>query len=212
MSRALVALIALVAYAVAAFGWRSYLQVRRYGDSGLRLAPPPGLVPRVAHVGLIAAFGAAFVAPIWAMVADDAAAPGGSRSLVEGSVGSGTFVAGLLLVVVGGALTLVAQVQMGASWRVGVDEGEQTELVTSGLFASIRNPIFTSMLVAFTGLALLVPNVPSIVGLVIGAVALQVQVRSVEEPYLTRVHGAPYRRWASQAGRFLPGLGRLDPA
>jgi protein-S-isoprenylcysteine O-methyltransferase Ste14 len=212
MSRALVALIALVAYAVAAFGWRSWLQHRRYGDTGLRLVPPSGSVARLAHVGLIAAFAAAAVAPVWSLVAGDAAAPGGPRSWVEGATGTATFVAGLALVLVGGLLTLVAQVQMGASWRVGVDEAEQTDLVTGGLFASVRNPIFTSMIVAFAGLALLVPNVLALAGFVVGTVSLQVQVRRVEEPYLARVHGAPYRRWAARAGRFLPGLGRLDPA
>ncbi|MET9817324.1 MULTISPECIES: hypothetical protein [unclassified Streptomyces] len=39
---------------------------------------------------------------------------------------------------------------MGASWRVGVDVGERTALITGGPFAYVRNPIFTAM--AVTGL------------------------------------------------------------
>ena len=40
-------------------------------------------------------------------------------------------------------------------------------------------------------------------------VGIQLQVRLVEEPYLSRVHGVRYQAYAARAGRFLPGLGRL---
>ncbi|MGY5883100.1 hypothetical protein [Modestobacter lacusdianchii] len=40
-------------------------------------------------------------------------------------------------------------------------------------------------------------------------VAVQLQVRSIEEPYLRAVHGAAYLAFATRAGRFLPGIGRL---
>jgi protein-S-isoprenylcysteine O-methyltransferase Ste14 len=38
---------------------------------------------------------------------------------------------------------------------------------------------------------------------------MQMQVRLVEEPYLTSVHGYAYRRHAARTGRFLTGIGRL---
>jgi protein-S-isoprenylcysteine O-methyltransferase Ste14 len=38
--------------------------------------------------------------------------------------------------------------------------------------------------------------------------AMEIQVRFVEEPYLERVHGDAYRRYAARTGRFLPGIGR----
>jgi protein-S-isoprenylcysteine O-methyltransferase Ste14 len=56
-------------------------------------------------------------------------------------------------------------------------------------------------------LVLLVPNVLSIAALLILAVALEVQVRLVEEPYLHATHGSEYARYQSSFGRFLPGLG-----
>lgn len=211
MSRALLALVAIVAYAVVAFGWRSWLQVRRHGDTGLRLAPPPGSVARLSHLALLGSFALALAAPIAGLVAGEASAPAGIDSLVEGALGSVTLVAGVALVVVGAAITLVAQVQMGPSWRVGVDASETTELVTTGLFAVVRNPIFTSMLVGFAGLALLVPNALGLVGFALAVVALQLHVRVIEEPYLIASHGEPYRRWAGEVGRFLPGIGRLSP-
>ena len=98
---------------------------------------------------------------------------------------------------------------MGESWRIGVDEQERTELVTSGPFAVVRNPIFAAMLPASLGLALLVPNASRSSGSAALVLALEIQVRLVEEPYLLRVHGDAYRDYAARVGRFVPGLGRL---
>jgi protein-S-isoprenylcysteine O-methyltransferase Ste14 len=106
--------------------------------------------------------------------------------------------------------TFLAQMAMGASWRIGVDESERTELVTGGVFGLCRNPIYTFMVVAWIGFALLVPTWLSLASIPVGIVAFEVQVRLVEEPHLLRAHGEPYRVWASRVGRFLPGLGRLN--
>jgi protein-S-isoprenylcysteine O-methyltransferase Ste14 len=38
---------------------------------------------------------------------------------------------------------------------------------------------------------------------------MQVQVRAVEEPYLSLAHGEAYARYAARVGRFLPGVGRI---
>lgn len=40
-------------------------------------------------------------------------------------------------------------------------------------------------------------------------VALELQVRVVEEPYLLRTQGPEYASYALRVGRFLPGAGRL---
>jgi protein-S-isoprenylcysteine O-methyltransferase Ste14 len=115
---------------------------------------------------------------------------------------------GAALAVTGIALTLYAQIAMGSSWRIGVDESERTELVTHGPFALVRNPIFGAMLPTSLGLVLLVPNVVAVAGFVALVLALELQVRVVEEPYLFRVHGAVYRDYAGRVGRFVPGVGR----
>jgi protein-S-isoprenylcysteine O-methyltransferase Ste14 len=41
------------------------------------------------------------------------------------------------------------------------------------------------------------------------ALGVQLQVRSVEEPYLLGRHGQTYRDYARAVGRFVPWLGRL---
>src|SRR3546814_13468149 len=93
---------------------------------------------------------------------------------------------------------------MGSSWRVGVDPGEHTDLVTTGIFARVRNPIFTAMVITAAGLALVVANIVAVAGLAALIIALHIQVRAVAEPYLRERHGAAYPTHAPPTGRFLP--------
>ena len=62
------------------------------------------------------------------------------------------------------------------------------------------------------GLVLLVPSWVALVGFAGLVIALELQVRVVEEPYLLRAHGDRYRRYAADTGRFVPSIGRLRRA
>jgi protein-S-isoprenylcysteine O-methyltransferase Ste14 len=114
---------------------------------------------------------------------------------------------GLVVMAAGLALTLLAQSGMGASWRIGVDESDRTTLVTTGLYSCVRNPIFTGMCLFAAGVVLVWPNFVSAASLALLVLGIELQVRFVEEPYLQRVHGEAWRKWASRVGRFVPGVG-----
>ena len=105
--------------------------------------------------------------------------------------------------------TVAAQFAMGKSWRIGVDENDRTDLVTDGPFGVMRNPVFSAMIITGASLVLLVPNVVALVGFVALIVAIEIQVRLVEEPYLLRAHSPAYADYAARVGRFVPFLGRL---
>jgi protein-S-isoprenylcysteine O-methyltransferase Ste14 len=62
------------------------------------------------------------------------------------------------------------------------------------------------MIIAAIGLALMVPNPISIAGLVFLVIAIELQVRVVEEPHLRRLHGATYGDYCSHVGRFRPRI------
>ena len=194
------ALILYGLFAVVAFGWRTWLQWRRTGDTGLRMHAPPGTVQWWAKLGFIVALAAGVAAPLAGLLGLDPV-PALEKTLVQGL--------GAVVAVAGIAATAAAQWQMGASWRIGVDPDERTGLVTNGVFARVRNPIFTAMLLAAVGFALMVGNWVAIAGLLALIAALEVQVRAVEEPYLAATHGDAYRGYAATTGRFLPGVGRL---
>ncbi len=63
------------------------------------------------------------------------------------------------------------------------------------------------MVLASIGLALLVPNWMTVAALAVLVLGLERQVRSVEEPYLHRTHGASYQAYVAATGRFVPGVG-----
>jgi protein-S-isoprenylcysteine O-methyltransferase Ste14 len=192
----------LVFFALA-FGLRSFVHYRRTGATGfVGLSGRPGSAEWWGGVLFIAALVAGIAAPILQL-----ARVVGPYPLFDVSWARA---AGILLYLVGVAGTLWAQFAMGDSWRIGVDTGARTNLVAAGPFRWVRNPIFTAMSVATVGLALLVPNVVAVLAVIILAVGLEIHVRLVEEPYLTRTHGERYRRYAASAGRFLPGVGRME--
>lgn len=193
---------ALVLYVVALvvlFGVRSWIQLRRTGSTGfIGISGTPADAGWWGGVLFAAAMVLGLAGPLLA-VAD----------VVTADPPAAVQIAGLVLALAGFAATLAAQTGMGASWRIGVDPAERTDLVTNGVFAHVRNPIFTAMAAAQAGVVLMVPTWISVLALVALVAAVQLQVRAVEEPYLRSVHGGAYAAYAARAGRFLPGIGRL---
>jgi protein-S-isoprenylcysteine O-methyltransferase Ste14 len=173
-----------VAYALV---WRAVVHRRRAGDSGNRVFETTA-VGRVASLVIVVGHVVTLVAVL-----------GGDGPVAAVVVGA---------VVVLAALGFVgwAQRSMGDSWRMGTDPDERTELVTSGPFARVRNPIFTGMVVVLLGLAVVTWSWPAVVGAVLLAVGVELQVRGVEEPYLRRTHGTGYDDYLGRTGRFVPRL------
>ena len=199
---AVLALVVYVTFLAIVFMLRAWVQYRRTGDHGIRglahARPSEWMASGLIVSGVVLA-GMAPVADLLGVVR--------SSSETGGSWLQGT---GFGLSLFGAALVVVAQYQMGNSWRVGVDPRETTELMTDGLFAKVRNPIFTGVLLATAGFFAMVPNAVSAVASVCVVLGLQMQVRWIEEPYLTRIHGDRYVSYARAVGRFVPGVGRFE--
>jgi len=189
-------------YMALAFGLRTWVQIRRTGASGFKgIGGRPGSLEWTAGILFVVAVAIGVAAPVLDIA--------GVLEAVDPLDSAGLRWAGVAIFAAGLAGTLHAQLAMGESWRIGVDEAERTELVTEGPFALVRNPIFAAMLPTSLGLVLIVPNAAALAGLAALLLALEIQVRLVEEPYLLRIHGEAYRGYAARVGRFVPGLGRL---
>jgi protein-S-isoprenylcysteine O-methyltransferase Ste14 len=199
----LLALALYVAFIAVAFGLRITIQIRRTGSSGVhRLSGPPGSAEWLAGLGFLLALGLGLAAPLLALF--------GVVEPIAALDTTAVHVVGAALAVAGIVATFLAQLAMGASWRIGVDTEEHTALVTDGPFGLVRNPIFSAMLPATLGLVLLVPSWIALLAFVGLFVAIELQVRTVEEPYLFQMHGDAYADYAVQVGRFVPAVGRLD--
>ncbi|TFV47498.1 isoprenylcysteine carboxylmethyltransferase family protein [Blastococcus sp. TF02A-35] len=193
--------VALALYVVALvvlFGVRSWVQRRRTGSTGFKgISGTPAEAGWWGGVLFVAAIVLGLAGPLLAVTGTVPADPHPALAVV-----------GLVLTLVGFTATLAGQTGMGASWRIGVDEAERTDLVTTGVFAHVRNPIFTAMALAQVGMLLLVPTWLSLAALAALIAAVELQVRAVEEPYLRRVHGGAYVAYAARTGRFVPRVGR----
>jgi protein-S-isoprenylcysteine O-methyltransferase Ste14 len=162
----------------------------------IRIGRSPILVPPtpLAWAGQLALTFGLFAAPVGVAIGD------------EGSLGA----VGLGLLTLGVLGTVVAQAQMGRSWRAGVDPNEKTVLITGGLFSLVRNPIYVSMIAAGAGMALVVFNALTAVSAVAILLGSEILVRGVEEPYLRSVHGEAFESYAARTPRFI-GVRRARP-
>jgi protein-S-isoprenylcysteine O-methyltransferase Ste14 len=97
---------------------------------------------------------------------------------------------------------VLAQVQMGTAWRIGIDTEHKTALVAAGLFRFSRNPIFLGMLVQLLGLFLLQPDAVTLTVLTSAFLLISVQIR-LEEAHLMQQHGETYRSYAAKVRRWL---------
>ena len=201
------AVAALVLYCVSlflTFGVRIAIQVRRTGSTGVH-GLPEGAAPLERFAGglFVVSLAIGGLAPLLALL--DVLEP---VAALDGPVVN---TVGLVVAVTGIMLTFVAQLAMGDAWRIGVDPGERTELVTDGPFGLVRNPIYSAMIPTVLGLVLMVPNALALVAIAGLVTALELQVRLVEEPYLLRTHGKAYAEYAARVGRFAPGVGLIRP-
>ncbi|MGO4443660.1 isoprenylcysteine carboxylmethyltransferase family protein [Mycobacterium sp. 2YAF39] len=197
----IVAIALFAVFAALGFGWRSWVQRRRTGSTGFHgISGRPGSIEWSAGVGFIVSMAVAIFAPILQML--------GMVSPVSFLHAPWIQSTGTVIAVLGIAGTVYAQLDMGDSWRIGVDRNETTTLMRTGVFGWVRNPIFTAMVVFGLGFALITPNLVALVGFVLLVATIEAQVRAVEEPYLLATHGDAYRDYCASVGRFAPGVGR----
>jgi protein-S-isoprenylcysteine O-methyltransferase Ste14 len=200
ITMAAVALALYIVFGALALGWRCWMQWRRTGSTGFqRISVRVGLLGVAGGIGFIVAMVGGLTAPLLQLL--------GVVSPLHIRDHLWVNAAGLVLAGCGLAATLYAQLDMGESWRVGVDTSETTTLVRAGTFRLVRNPIFAAMLAFMLGETLLAPNPVAIAVFAIFVAAIEVSVRAVEEPYLLRIHGDDYRDYTASVGRFIPRIG-----
>ncbi|HWT00810.1 MAG TPA: isoprenylcysteine carboxylmethyltransferase family protein [Pyrinomonadaceae bacterium] len=110
--------------------------------------------------------------------------------------------AGVILLLTSLAWTVIAQSQMGESWRIGIDLEHRTPLVRKGVFGLSRNPIFLGMMLTLAGLFLVIPNALTLLTFATGVVLIQIQVR-LEEEFLAGAHGGEYAEYRRRVRRWI---------
>jgi protein-S-isoprenylcysteine O-methyltransferase Ste14 len=122
-----------------------------------------------------------------------------STRLFDGGIlrwlGGGSMAASIVVVA-------TSYLEMGASWRIGIDERAPGALVTSGLYRRSRNPIYLAADLFIAGSFLLNPTVTGLIYLLLTPAVLHAQIRR-EEAFLQAVHGQLYAAYAAATPRYL---------
>lgn len=109
---------------------------------------------------------------------------------------------GLVLMALGGGLTMLSQWAMRHSWKIGIPEQQDAPLVTSGLYAFSRNPIYVGMITALIGTVLAVPNVISVALALSAWISISYQIR-MEETHLSSAFGKAYGAYCQRVRRWI---------
>ncbi len=109
---------------------------------------------------------------------------------------------GFCVGMLGDLIFLLAVLQMKDSWRAGIPEQNETELVTTGIYRFSRNPAFLGFDFMYVGVLLMYGNLLTLGFSVFAMVMLHRQILQ-EERYLESVFGTAYLAYKEQVFRYL---------
>jgi protein-S-isoprenylcysteine O-methyltransferase Ste14 len=119
------------------------------------------------------------------------------HSLILGAIGALLFACGI-------ALAVWARLHLGRNWGMPMTQRAEPELVTSGPYRFVRHPIYSGLLIAMLGTAL----VNSLLGLIVVAVlvAYFYYCGTVEERNLAVTFPEAYPEYRSRTKMLIPFL------
>jgi protein-S-isoprenylcysteine O-methyltransferase Ste14 len=109
---------------------------------------------------------------------------------------------GVAFCMLGLVLFLFSLISFGKSFRVGIDEEHPGALVTTGVFAISRNPIYTAFGLILLGIFLIFPNWILLLYFVVGIWLFNRQVLR-EEDSLKKIYGEEYLEYCKKVRRYL---------
>jgi protein-S-isoprenylcysteine O-methyltransferase Ste14 len=109
---------------------------------------------------------------------------------------------GVVLLTCSLVIFIAALVSFGNSWRVGIDEKTPGELISRGIFAVTRNPIFLSLILYTSGSFLIAGRLSLLLFAVLVAAGVHYQIIQ-EEKFLLRRYGRAYQDYCARTGRYV---------
>ncbi len=109
---------------------------------------------------------------------------------------------GVALCLAGVAILVLSLASFGKSFRVGIDVDEPGRLVTTGMFAKSRNPIYVGFFVFLVGQLLVFPNWVPLIYLVAATALFHRQVLR-EEEFMRQRYGHVYADYCRHVRRYV---------
>ena len=120
-------------------------------------------------------------------------------------VGLGVELAGLAVAVAGFAFAIWARVHLGGNWSGSVTVKQGHTLVQSGPYAYVRHPIYTGLLAAILGTALVLGEWRDLVALMLATASCWYKL-SLEEQWMGETFGAAYADYRQRVRALVPFL------
>lgn len=112
---------------------------------------------------------------------------------------------GILLTILGLGFSAYSRHHLGKNWSSFVRIRKDHQLITTGPCQFVRNPMYTGMLVAFTGTAIAIGELLVIPAFVIGFVSIWTKIKA-EEELLRDTFGEECLAYCRRVKALIPGI------
>lgn len=112
---------------------------------------------------------------------------------------------GTLLTAVGIAFAIWARTWIGRNWSGSITIKDQHELIQNGPYSLVRHPIYTGLLTAFLGTALVNGEVRGLIGFLLLVAGFGAKLR-MEEAFMTQQFGNAYLEYKDRVKALVPFL------
>jgi protein-S-isoprenylcysteine O-methyltransferase Ste14 len=102
-------------------------------------------------------------------------------------------------------LTIPCWLGMGRNWSMAVVPRKRSRLVTSGMFARVRHPIYALSILLMLATMAAVPT-PAMIAVGLVHLWMLRDKALSEENYLRQLHGDEYAAYCARTGRFFPRM------
>ena len=110
---------------------------------------------------------------------------------------------GLALAIFGFAFAIWARVMLAGNWSATVTVKENHELVRKGPYALVRHPIYSGVLTALLGTAVVFHQTRGLLAVVVGTFALWSKSRR-EEQFMIEQFGSKYEKYKQEVKALVP--------
>jgi protein-S-isoprenylcysteine O-methyltransferase Ste14 len=110
---------------------------------------------------------------------------------------------GLAIVLLGICFSIWARLELGGNWSGSVTIKEGHTLIRRGPYTIVRHPIYTGLLLALLGVAVIVGELGGLLGVAVMFLSFWVKSR-VEERFMLEQFGEGYRQYQQQVKGLVP--------
>ena len=114
-------------------------------------------------------------------------------------------ITGTILILAGCIIMASSLFQLGLSTRFILPR-QKTELITKGVYAFCRNPIYVGVYLSFIGIFFLLPSLIYLIGFSLFLINQHFRIMQ-EEKFLIESFGSEYENYCQRVGRYWPKIG-----